>query len=96
MSYVTRLGDKCSGHDACQPTSLKSASTNVIVNGLGIGRKTDIYDTHGCDVHSPHNDVIVGGSSTVFANGLPVSRINDNVSIGGVVATGSNNVKVGD
>ncbi len=96
MAYVTRLGDKCTGHDACPPISLKTSSSNVFVNGKGIGRKTDIYNAHGCDIHAPHNDIIVDGSGTVFANGLPVARIGDSVEIGGTVMEGSSNVKVGD
>lgn len=96
MANATRLGDLCTGHDACGAVPLQSASSDVIVNGKGIGRQTDTYSSHGCIIHAPHNDVIVGGSGSVYANGLPVARIGDGVEIGGSVMTGSNNVKVGD
>lgn len=96
MAFVTRLGDKCTGHDACSPMSLITASTNVFINGMGAGRQTDIYEEHGCVVHSSHNDVISDGSSSVFINGLPIARIGDSVNIGGTVMEGSNNVEAGD
>lgn len=95
MPSATRKDDKCTGHDSCAPIELLTASGSVYVNGRGIGRKTDIYNTHGCDFHSPHRDVIVGGSSTVFANGLAAARIGDDVKIGGKVMEGSPNVIVG-
>ena len=38
MPAVTRLGDLDTGHDACGPTALNSASGNVFVNGKGTGR----------------------------------------------------------
>ncbi len=96
MAFATRLDDECTGHDACPSVTLKTASQNVIVNGKGVGRKTDTYNSHGCIAHATHDDVIVGGSGTVFANGLPIARIGDEVSIGGAVMKGSGNVKVGD
>lgn len=95
MAFATRLDDKCTGHDACPPVTLKTASPNVIVNGKGFGRKTDLYNSHGCIEHPAHSDIIVGGSSTVYVNGLAAARINDEVSIGGTVMESSTNVKVG-
>ena len=33
MPKATRLGDNDTGHDACAPTALVTASTDVIING---------------------------------------------------------------
>ncbi|MBQ6296165.1 MAG: PAAR domain-containing protein [Selenomonadaceae bacterium] len=92
---ATRLGDNCSGHDACSPRPLISASENVFVNGLGAGRVGDQYASHSCTEHPSHNDHIAAGSSTVFINGKNAGRIGDAVSIGGTVAQGSDNVFIG-
>lgn len=93
---ATRLGDLNSGHDACPPTKLITASENTFINGRGVGRVGDIYDSHSCLEHPSHNDRIASGSSTVFINGKSAARIGDAVSIGGVVAEGSPNVFIGD
>lgn len=95
MSNATRLGDMDTGHDACAPTALISASSNVIINGKGAGRVGDSYATHGCVVHPSHSGTIASGSSTVFINGKPAGRIGDSVSCGGSVAEGSSNVIIG-
>lgn len=95
MAQATRLGDTDTGHDACPPTALISASSNVLINGKGAGRKGDTYASHGCNVHPSHSGNISGGSSTVFINGRAAARIGDSVSCGGSVATGSPNVIIG-
>lgn len=41
MPQATRLGDNDTGHDACPPTALVSASGNVLINGKGAGRMID-------------------------------------------------------
>lgn len=92
MPSVTRLGDNCTGHDACGGVPLASGSPNVFVNKKACGRVGDTYSSHGCDVHSPHSDSIASGSSTVKVNGIPIARVGDSVSIGGSVADGSPNV----
>lgn len=95
MPLATRLGDDDTGHDACPPTALNSASSNVIINGKGTGRVDDSYAPHGCIVHPSHSGVIASGSSTVFINGKAAGRIGDAVSCGGSVAQGSDNVLIG-
>lgn len=95
MPNATRLGDMDTGHDACAPTALISASSNVIINGKGAGRVGDIYAAHGCVVHPSHSGTIASGSTTVFINGKPAGRISDSVSCGGSVAEGSGDVIVG-
>lgn len=95
MPNATRLGDMDTGHDACAPTALISASSNVIINGKGAGRVGDSYAAHGCVVHPLHSGTIASGSTTVFINGKPAGRIGDSVSCGGSVAEGSGDVIVG-
>ena len=95
MPAATRLGDLDTGHDACGPTALNTASGNVIINGKGAGRVRDSYVAHGCVVHPSHSGVIASGSSSVFINGRAAGRIGDPVSCGGSVAQGSGNVFIG-
>lgn len=95
MSSATRLGDLDTGHDACAPTALVTASTDVIINGKGAGRVGDSYAPHGCINHPTHSGVIASGSSSVYINGKAAGRIGDPVSCGGTVAEGSSNVFIG-
>lgn len=95
MAAATRLNDNDTGHDACPPTALNSASDNVFINGRGAGRVNDSYDPHSCIAHPSHSGVIAAGSSTVFINGRPAGRIGDPVSCGGSVAEGSGDVFIG-
>ena len=95
MAAATRLGDNSTGHDACPPTALITASSNVFINGKGAGRKGDMYASHSCAAHPAHDDTINGGSSTVFINGRPAARVGDAVDPGGSVADGSSNVFIG-
>lgn len=55
MPKATRLGDNDTGHDACAPTALVTASTDVIINGKGAGRVGDSYAPHGCVAHPTHS-----------------------------------------
>ena len=43
MPKAIRLGDNDTGHDACSPTALVSASGDVFINGKGAGRVGDTY-----------------------------------------------------
>lgn len=95
MAKATRLGDNDSGHDACPPTGLVTASSNVYINGKGAGRVGDSYSPHSCIEHPPHVGHIASGSSTVFINGRRAGRVGDAVDCGGSVAQGSENVLVG-
>ena len=95
MPQATRLGDNDTGHDACGPTALVSASSDVIINGKGAGRVGDSYAAHGCIVHPSHSGTIASGSSSVFINGKAAGRVGDPVSCGGSVAEGSSNVIIG-
>lgn len=59
MPQATRLGDNDTGHDACPPTALVSASGNVIINGKGAGRVGDSVSCGG-SVAEGSGDVIIG------------------------------------
>lgn len=95
MSNATRLGDLDTGHDACAPTELVSASPNVYINGRAAGRVGDSYAPHSCKAHPSHSGTIAGGSASVFINGRAAGRVGDAVSCGGSVAEGSSNVFIG-
>lgn len=95
MSKATRVGDDCTGHDACPAVPLVSGSPNVFINGKAAGRVGDPYSPHGCEDHSTHTPHIASGSSSVFINGIPAGRIGDSVDCGGSVAQGSPNVFIG-
>ena len=95
MPKATRLGDNDTGHDACAPTALVSASADVIINGKGAGRVGDSYAPHGCVARPTHSGVIASGSSSVYINGKAAGRIGDPVSCGGSVAAGSGDVIIG-
>lgn len=95
MPAATRLNDSCTGHDACAPTPLVTASGNVFINGRGAGRVGEQYAAHGCDAHPSHQDSITAGSGTVFINGRPAARVGDAVVLAGAVRDGSANVNIG-
>jgi uncharacterized Zn-binding protein involved in type VI secretion len=96
MAAATRQGDYCTGHDGCAPVPLIESSSNVFINGRGVGRVGDKYASHGCVTHSIHTDSISSGSSTVFINGVSAARVGDTVLMAGTIQNGSNNVFIGD
>ena len=95
MPKATRLGDNDTGHDACAPTALVTASTDVIINGKGAGRVGASSAPHGCVAPPTHSGVIASGSASVYINGKAAGRIGDSISCGGSVAAGSSNVMIG-
>lgn len=91
---IVRLGDTCSGH-GCYPSRANiSASENVFVNGRGVHRVGDSWDTHCCGPVC-HGGIAATGSSTVFVNGKPACKVGDKVDCGSTMATGSENVSIG-
>lgn len=93
MPGVVRFGDICSGHGCWVPRPNIMASTNVLVNGLGVHRATDKWAIHACA--PPHDGFAVPiGPMNVLVNGLPVAKIGDPVSCGSTMVTGSPNVMV--
>jgi uncharacterized Zn-binding protein involved in type VI secretion len=92
MPAVSRLGDNCTGHDACPPRPSNEASPNVFSNGIAVHRQGDGWAAHGCPDHPAHGAVTSQGSPNVFVNGRPIARIGDPVSCGSSIAQGSPNV----
>lgn len=86
MPGITRLNIDSAG------ASLASSSFNVFVNGHGVVRKGDKVTPHGGGPHAA--PVMVGCSSTVFANKINVCREGDLASCGHP-STGSSNVYAG-
>jgi uncharacterized Zn-binding protein involved in type VI secretion len=58
------------------------ASSNVVVNGLGVVRLGDRFS---------NGEVVVTASSNVYANGKKVARIGDKLSDGGIIISTPNN-----
>jgi uncharacterized Zn-binding protein involved in type VI secretion len=91
-----RYGDIASGHGCFPPTAVISGSSNVFINLRPSARLSDPVASHGCSSCKPHARNISAGSNSVFINGLPAARVSDAISCGGVVASGSPNVFIGD
>lgn len=66
-------------------------SPNVFINGRQAHRQLDMWMMHSAG-GSKHTSILARGSSSIFANGLPVGRIGDPVMCGSMVKTGSENV----
>jgi uncharacterized Zn-binding protein involved in type VI secretion len=95
MPAVTRLGDSCTGHGSFPPRASTGSSADVYANGIAVHRQGDAWAVH-CNL-TPicHGSALAAGSSTVYANGLPLGRIGDPVACGSSVAAGSGNVYAG-
>lgn len=96
MGGITRVGDRCTGHDACPPVALAGGSPTVSIEGRPVGRVGDPYEAHGCKDHPSHVGTISAGAAHVFVDGRAVGRVGDPVSCGGTVAEGSPTVTIGD
>ena len=96
MAGVVRMGDVSTGHGTWPSRPNIQASSDVFVNGLGVHRNGDAWAIH-CDnlpiCHS--GELVTPATRTVFANGLPIGSVGDQISCADVVATGSTNVIVG-
>jgi len=82
MPLVHRLGDNCSGHGCYSPRPLITASPDYFVDGIAVGRVTDEYESHGCEVCTPHGGQVAEGSPNFFVNGLAIARQGDPVTCG--------------
>lgn len=60
MPAATRLGDNNTGHDACPPVALVSASGDVFINGRPAARIGDSVSCGG-SVAEGSPDVFIGG-----------------------------------
>ena len=96
MPYVARKGDSSSGHDACPGVPIvDNVSSDVKVNGKPVALDGSVFAPHGCLVHLPHSGVVIAPNRNVKINGRNVACIGDAESCGGVIVSGSSDVKVG-
>lgn len=79
MSGIARLGDGIS-HGG----NITSASSDIIIDGLGAAR---IGDQISCSQHGP--GVITGGASDIRSDGQGLARIGDQCSCGAVITGGA-------
>ena len=84
---VARVLDRCTGH-GCFPSRLASqGSSDVFYNSKAAHRKGDSWFPHSCK--GTHSGNLAQGSPTVFTNGKAQGRVQDPITCGGNVATGS-------
>jgi uncharacterized Zn-binding protein involved in type VI secretion len=86
------------GH-ACDTTAKIQGNlqSKVSVNGKFVAVLGDSIFPHDILINSsclPHNAFITGGSSKVFINGIPVSRVGDSADQGAIIS-GSASITVG-
>jgi len=94
MPALVRKGDICSGHQCYPPRPSVQGSPNVFTNGIPQHRVSDSWAVHCCSGSPPpcHASTQCSGSSTVFANTLPVARRGDRVCCGSRCVQHSPNV----
>lgn len=99
MPPAARKTDIGSGHECHFPPSFSvEGSKDVFINNLPAMRLDDAYAAHGCPKcpSAPHSRKLAQGSSTVNINHQPAGRIGDAINCGGMHATGSPDVMIGD
>ena len=94
MAAATFINAICSGHGCFPPRKALEGSDNVFVNGKGMSRVGDAWETHCCTIIC-HDSIGVQGSEKVFINGRAAMRIGDAIECGSVVAQGSSKVFFG-
>lgn len=81
---VSRIGDITTGHQCYAPSvGLKSAKT-VYADGALVHCVGNNFSPHTCG-NDTHGDVLVGGSSKVLVEGIPISRLGDVLAPGGAL-----------
>lgn len=96
MPAAARKGD--AGVPHCSPYVIASASADVVINGRGAARTSDVSTPHlrpGGRFCPGHVAPIVTGSSSVFINGRPAATVGSKLAGCTSVATGSADVIVG-
>lgn len=96
---VCRMGiDMCSGHPEgatyYPPRPAITGSPDVFVEGLPAVRFGDQWAPH-TNLFKVHGGVGIGGSFTVFCNGVPLVRQTDLIDCTSLVLTGSTTVFAG-
>lgn len=96
MPFVARKGDMSSGHDACPGVPIvDNVSSDVMINDKPVAFDGSVFAAHGCISHLPHSGVVVAPDRQVLVNGKNIACVGDAESCGGVIVTGSSDVKVG-
>lgn len=77
--------------------TINSSSPNVFINDTKAARAAapSALDVVLCSKHSPTPPMIAQGSATVFINGQPAARVDDQVACGAKISAGSPNVFIG-
>lgn len=96
MPAAGRLADIGSGHGCFPPSPTIQGSGDVFTNFRPALRKGDAVLPHACGQCPPHGRKVSAGSATVNINSKPAARVNDAISCGGSVSTGSGDVVIGD
>ena len=96
MAGAAYITSKSTGHGSWSARVTSDGSSNVFINGNGAHRVTDNWPSHCNSQGSCHSGETSQGSGSVFVNGLSLARIGDSISCGDIIATGSDNVIVGD
>jgi uncharacterized Zn-binding protein involved in type VI secretion len=96
MSFASRRGDLCTGHDACSGRPASQGSVDVQLNDRPALREDDALVPHEGGAHARHAGKVKQGSSTVTINDRPAARVGDPVDCGGNLKTGSPDVLIGD
>ena len=92
---AARIYDTDTGH-GCWPTRpAVQGSPDVLVNNRPAHRANDMWSVH-CCLNACHTGFLSSGSNSVFVNGRQQGRVNDPINCGGTVATGSQDVFIGD
>lgn len=86
--------DVTTGHPPYPPTNFPSGSPTVFVNNMQCLTVGKLHTPHGCMPNPPYAFPLSMGSSSVFANSMPISRLGDLVGPE-CLSTGSGNVIVG-
>jgi uncharacterized Zn-binding protein involved in type VI secretion len=95
MPEVTRIGDADEKH--CSEMVRAAGSPNVFANNIPVSRQGDVNTVHllpgsPCPAHAAP---IAVGSTTVFANGVGIGRVDDALAGCTAVAAGSPTVIAG-
>ena len=92
---VSRLGDSDSGHGPCGAANVKTASENVIAEGIGVARLGDQFTPHPPCIICCCTATQTMSSTSVFANGRGIARIGDENSCGAILVSGAGSVLAG-
>jgi uncharacterized Zn-binding protein involved in type VI secretion len=94
MPGAVRSNDSCSGHGCWSARPPNTFSFNVLINGLGAVRMSDVWTLH-CCWFICHTGTSTSASMTVMVNGLGAVRVGDSIDCGSTAVNGSMDVIIG-